>query len=76
MPKFYFYVRPERDNWAPTVLKCRRQLLRELLKGQSITRAESILHSRFQNVSNTYWREFWQEVTNVPLEHAYGYYDA
>ena len=73
MRKYYFYVRPERDNWAPTVLKCRRQLLRELLKGQSVGYAESIMQSRFQNVSMTYWRQFWKEVIDVPVEHAYGY---
>ena len=72
VPKYYFYARPDRDNWTPTVLKCRRQLLRELLKGQTVAQAESAMHGRFQNVSNTYWQEFWQEVIDVPLEHAYG----
>jgi len=72
MSKYYFYVRPERNNWEPTVLKCRRQLLRELLKGYTVKQAESIMCSRFQNVSMTYWKEFWQAVTDVPFEHAYG----
>lgn len=67
----YFYVRPDRDNWQPAVEKCRRQLLRELLKGSTIASAEGHLFQRFQNVSNTYWNEFWREVTNLPVERAY-----
>ena len=72
MAKTYFYVRPDRDNWTPTVEKCRRQLLRYLLEGKwTLPQAEHILFSRFQNVSNTYWHEFWKEVTEIPVEHAY-----
>ena len=67
---YYFYARPDRDNWAPTVDKCRRQLLRELLKGSSVDMAEKSMFRRFQNVSNTYWNDFWYEVTSVPVEHA------
>jgi hypothetical protein len=66
----YFYVRPNRDNWEPTVSKCRRQLLRELLKGTSVNMAEKSMFIRFENVSNTYWDQFWHEVTSVPVEHA------
>jgi len=70
MSDYYFYVRPTRDNWAPTVEKCRRQLLRELVSGKSLKEAEYNLFQRFRNVSNTYWRDFWREVTSVPVEHA------
>ena len=71
--KYYFYVRPDRPNWGTTVEKCRRQLLRELLKGVSLERAKDSMFQRFRNVSNTYWPEFWEEVIAVPVEHAYGY---
>lgn len=67
----YFYVRPNRDNWQPTVEKCQRQLLRELLKGRTLDQAKQAMFQRFQNVSNTYWDEFWEEVTSVPTELAY-----
>jgi hypothetical protein len=67
----YFYVRPNRDNWKPTIEKCRQQLLRELLKGATVEQAKSIMFQRFQNVSNSYWAEFWNEVTAVPVEPAY-----
>jgi hypothetical protein len=67
----YFYVRPNRDNWKPTIEKCRRQLLRELLKGATVEQAKFTMFQRFQNVSNTYWNEFWNEVTAVPVELAY-----
>jgi len=73
MSNYYFYVRPSRDNWKPTVEKCRRQLLRELMAGKSLKEAEHNLFQRFQNVSNTYWVNFWSEVTSVPVEHAYRY---
>lgn len=68
--KYYFYVRPDRANWWPTVEKCRRQLLRELLKGVSPDQAKDSMFQRFQNVSNTHWNEFWQDVVGVPVEHA------
>jgi len=71
----YFYVRPNRANWKTTVAKCQRQVLRELLKGKTVEQAEFAMFHRFQNVSNTYWREFWEAVTAVPVEHAYGYKD-
>ena len=67
----YFYVRPERDNWHPTVSECRQQLLRELLKGATLKQAKDTMYQRFQNVSNTYWDVFWDEVTAVPTELAY-----
>jgi hypothetical protein len=70
--KYYFYVRPDRNNWQPTVEKCRRQLLKELLGGKTVKQAESTMHCRFQNVSNTYWDEFWNDVTDIPVERAYG----
>lgn len=69
--KYYFYVRPNRDNWRPTVEKCQRQLLRELLNGATIEQAKGSMFQRFQNVSNTYWQEFWEDVTSVPMERAY-----
>jgi hypothetical protein len=69
--KYYFYVRPDRDNWQPTVEKCRRQVLKELLNGATPEKAKSTMHYRFQNVSNTYWDEFWEDVTNIPTERAY-----
>jgi hypothetical protein len=69
--KFYVYVRPDRDNWWPAVEKCQRQLLRELLKGSTMKQAEAAMFQRFQNVSNTYWREFWRDVTDIPVERAY-----
>jgi len=71
----YFYVRPNRANWKPTVARCQRQVLRELLKGKTVEQAERAMFQRFQNVSNTYWRDFWEEVTAVPVEHAYAYKD-
>ena len=67
----YFYVRPDRDNWQPTIEKCRRQLLRELLDGKTVSQAEGSMFQRFRNVSNTYWDEFWKEVTSLPVERAY-----
>lgn len=67
----YFYVRPDRDNWQPTIEKCRRQLLRELLDGKTVSQAEGFMFQRFRNVSNTYWDEFWKEVTSLPVERAY-----
>lgn len=67
----YFYVRPERDNWHPTVNECRQQLLRELLKGATLKQAKDTMYQRFQNVSKTYWDEFWDDVVNVPLGRKY-----
>ena len=71
MSKYYFYVRPDRDNWTPTVEKCRRQLLREIVNGRNFESAKHSMFQRFQNVSNTYWDEFWAEVINIPQERAY-----
>jgi hypothetical protein len=68
---YYFYVRPDRTNWEPTVEECRQQLLRELLKGETVERAKGSMFQRFQNVSNTYWDEFWKEVTAIPLGKRY-----
>jgi len=67
----HFYVQPDRDNWQPMIEKCRRQLLRELLKGVTIKAAEQSMYHRFQNVSNTYWAEFWEDVIDVPMERGY-----
>jgi hypothetical protein len=69
--KFYVYARPDRDNWWPAVEKCQQQLLQELLKGSPMKQAEAAMFQRFQNVSNTYWSEFWRDVTAVPVERAY-----
>lgn len=69
--KYYVYARPNQDNWQPTVEKCQRQLLRELLKGSTLKQAEAAMFQRFQNVSNANWREFWNDVTDVPVERAY-----
>ena len=74
MNKNYFYVRPDRDNWTPAIEKCRRQLLRELVAGRTLEQAKGRMHTRFRNVSNTYWDEFISEVLDIPAEHAYGYY--
>ena len=67
----YFYVRPGRDNWQPTVTECRQQLLRELLKGVTLKQAKESMYQRYQNVSKTYWDEFWDAVTDIPLGRKY-----
>ena len=68
MSKNYFWVRPERANWQPTIEQCRRQALRFLLEPKKIGTLEGTMYQQFKNVSDTYWRQFWKEVTSIPLE--------
>ena len=60
----YTYARPDRDNWQPTIDQCRKEIVALMISGgPKWGTIEDAMFQKFQTVSNTYWQEFWKDVT-------------
>jgi hypothetical protein len=61
----YVYARPDRDNWEPTVERCRKEIVALVISGgPKWATIEYAMFQKFQNVSKTYWPQFWKDVTD------------